>query len=81
MQELTFALLRLRSLNSEWWDFMKPYWDSLPKDGEVLREQSFSDDLLALLQDKALVMCCLLPAHPAKSPITPRNLPLWEQHW
>ncbi|EIE18027.1 SET domain-containing protein [Coccomyxa subellipsoidea C-169] len=52
--ELTFALLRLQSLNSEWWDFMKPYWDSLPKDGEVLREQSFSDDLLALLQDKAL---------------------------
>ncbi len=61
---------------------MKPYWDSLPKDGEVLREQSFSDDLLALLQDEMLVMCWLLPAHdPAKSPITPRNLPLRQQHW
>ena len=61
MQELTFALLRLRSLHPEWWRFMNPYWDSLPKEGEVLREQSFPEQLLDLLQDDALVCTVMQP--------------------
>jgi hypothetical protein len=54
-QEQTFALMALRHRHSAWWASMAPYWASLPAPGQALREQSFPDDLLALLQDEALV--------------------------
>ncbi len=54
-QELAFALMRLRQRHPEWWASMQPYWDSLPAPGAVLREHSFPDDLLDLLQDEAMV--------------------------
>lgn len=54
-QELAFALMALRHRHPDWWASMRPYWDSLPAQGEALREQSFPDELLALLQDESLV--------------------------
>ena len=47
--------MALRHRHPDWWAFMRPYRDSLPAQGEVLREQSFPDELLALLQDESLV--------------------------
>ena len=54
-QEQAFALMALRHRHPDWWAFMRPHWDSLPAQGTVLREQSFPDELLALLQDESLV--------------------------
>ena len=64
-QELAFALMALRHRYPDWWAFMRPYLDSLPAQGEALREQSFPDELLALLQDESLVREPLSHAAPA----------------
>lgn len=54
-QENALWLLKKRAVNPDWDIAMGPYWESLPRQGELMTKETFPRSSLSLLQDDSLV--------------------------